>query len=139
MKRASIFMTMSFALLAGYRRIVLCGVDLANTAYFYHDPRHEARGLPVPPMLPATAEELARKYTQHGLKMSQVPDPSVHNTIDPALNPLPMDKVIHAFNEEVLKPEGVELYVALPSSKLFPRIPALYSSLACTGQTNVRS
>jgi hypothetical protein len=26
----------------------------------------------------------------------------------------------------VLKPEGVELFVALPSSKLYPRIPALF-------------
>ncbi len=126
MKRASIFMAISFALLAGYKRIVLCGVDLINTEYFYHHPKYLTEGIPPPPVLPQTVQALAEKYSVHGVKMRQAPNPVIHNTIDPALNPLPMDEVIHAFNEEVLKPEGVELFVALPSSKLYPRIPALF-------------
>jgi hypothetical protein len=126
MKRATIFMTMCFGLMAGYKRIVLCGVDMSNTDYFYHHPKYTGPGMPKPPTLPVTAQALAEKYSGHGVKMRQSPNPSIHNTIDPALNPLPMDEVIHAFNEEVLKPEGVELFVALPSSKLYPRIPALF-------------
>ncbi len=130
MKRATIFMAMSFALMAGYRRIVLCGVDLTNTDYFYNHPKYLAGDLPKPPSLPpVTTEALADKYARSGLKMWQAPNPAVHNTIDPALNPLPMDEVIHAFNEEVLKPEQVELFVALPSSRLHPRIPALFEPL----------
>jgi|GEM_PF-1163554 len=129
MKRATIFMTMCFALMAGYRRVVLCGVDMSNTDYFYHHPKYGGEGMPKPPTLPPTAQALAEKYSGHGVKMRQTPNPAIHNTIDPALNPLPMDEVIHAFNEEVLKPEGVELFVALPSSKLYPRIPALFEPL----------
>jgi hypothetical protein len=126
MKRATVFLAMSFALMAGYRRIVLCGVDLSNAHYFYNDPRFNGSELPLPPTIPATTEALANMYRKTGVHMRQAPNPAIHNTIDPALNPLPMDEVIHAFNEEVLKPEGVELFVALPSSKLYPRIPALF-------------
>ena len=126
MKRATIFMAMSFALMAGYKRIVLCGVDLSNTDYFYSHPRYASQELPPPPVIPATAEALADKYRRTGVKMRQAPNPAIHNTIDPALNPLPMDEIIYAFQEEVLKPAGVELFVALPSSRLHPRVPALY-------------
>ncbi len=129
MKRATIFMAMSFALMAGYRRIVLCGVDLSNPDYFYHHPKYVGNGMPAPPELQRSSQALAETFTKHGLKFRQMPNPAVHITIDPALNPLPMDEIIHAFNEEVLKPEGVELFVALPSSKLYPRISALYEPL----------
>ncbi|MCX6840357.1 MAG: hypothetical protein NTX35_21455 [Verrucomicrobia bacterium] len=129
MKRATVFLAMSFALMAGYRRIVLCGVDLSNAHYFYNDPRFNGSELPLPPTIPATTEALANMYRKTGVHMRQAPNPAIHNTIDPALNPLPMDEVIHAFNEEVLKPEGVELFVALPSSKLYPRIPALFEPM----------
>jgi hypothetical protein len=128
MKRATVFLALAFGLMAGYRRIVLCGVDLSNTAYFYDDPRYRAaRALPDTPKLPSTAGELEQRYASEGVKMLKKPDPTIHNTIDPALNPLPMDEIIHAFHEEVLRPEGVELFVALPGSRLHPRIPALYA------------
>lgn len=128
MKRASIFMAMSFGLMAGYKRIVLCGVDLGNSDYFYNDARYAGQDVLPAPAAPVTAEELAERYRKAGVKMRQAPNPAIHNTIDPALNPLPMDEVIYAFHEEVLRPEGVELFVALPTSRLFPRIPALYPS-----------
>jgi hypothetical protein len=130
MKRATVFLAMSFGLMAGYKRIVLCGVDLSNSAYFYDHPRYrEARGLPEAPTLPSSAEALEQRYASEGVKMLKMPDPTIHNTIDPALNPLPMDEIIHAFHEEVLRPAGVELFVSLPSSRLFPRIPALYAAV----------
>ncbi len=130
MKRATLFLAMSFGIMAGYRRIVLCGVDLANTDYFYHAPQYLTGDLPRPPTLPVSAEELAARYQNEGVKMHQAPNPTIHNTIDPALNPLPMDEIIHAFHEEVLQPSGVEFFVALPSSKLHPRVPALYAGTA---------
>ncbi len=123
MKRATIFLALSFAVMAGYKRIVLCGVDLNNTAYFYDHPRYAAAR---PPQLPTTSDDLAQRYASEGVKMLQQPDPTIHNTIDPALNPLPMDEIIHALHEEVLRPLGIELFVALPSSRLHPRIPALF-------------
>lgn len=127
MKRATVFLAMSFGLMAGYKRIVLCGVDLNNTAYFYDDESYQkSDGMPATPRLPTTSEKLEQRYASEGVKMNRAPNPAIHNTIDPALNSLPMDAIIHAFNEEVLKPKGVELFVALPSSKLHPRIPALY-------------
>jgi hypothetical protein len=129
MKRATIFLAMSFGLMAGYKRIVLCGVDLNNAAYFYDDESYQNfDDLPATPGRPNTTEDLVRRYSNNGVKMRQAPNPNIHNTIDPALNPLPMDAIIHAFNEEVLKHMGVELFVALPTSKLFPRIPAIYHS-----------
>jgi hypothetical protein len=126
MKRATVFLSLAFGLMAGYRRLVLCGVDLNRPDYFYQDPKYVSSNLPQLPPLPAETSDLAALYNSSGVHLHSSPNPKIHNTMDPALNPMPMDEVIHAFHEEVLKPEGVELWTALPCSALYPRIPAYF-------------
>jgi hypothetical protein len=58
--------------------------------------------------------------------MHHDPNPHIHNTMDPALNPLPIDEMLHALNEMVLKPAGIRCYVSLPSSALYPRMPVYF-------------
>jgi hypothetical protein len=104
-KRASIFYIVLMALRAGYRRIVLCGVDLNQSPYFYENRRGElqARGLQVP----------------------EPPPPSdTHITDDPSYGTITITSSLAVLRDRVLAPRGVELRVAFESSKLFPMLPS---------------
>lgn len=104
-RRASMSAAITFGLLAGYKKLVLCGVDLTRTDYFYE--AAEYRNLPVPVWQPHNSG-------------------TVHSTLDRALNPVPIDEVIYALNDCVVRPVGAELKVALPTSGLHPRLPAAF-------------
>jgi hypothetical protein len=127
MKRASLFQSLAFGLMAGYRRIILCGVDLNHGDYFYQAPLYREKGLPQLAPSPTSPNALAALYSERGMSLRGTPNPQVHNTMDKALNPLPIDRMVHALHEVVLKPEGVELYTAFSSSALHPRIPAFWT------------
>lgn len=101
--RATVSMLVSLAVKMGYRKIVLCGIDLSNPAYFYQD---------------------AERYPETAAFQSsvRVAEP-VHTTLieRPLLRPI--DEVLVVLKDLVLAPLGVELYVESASSALFPRIP----------------
>ncbi len=106
-KRASVFFLTLLGLRAGYKHIVLCGIDLNNTAYFYESRRQEYgdKGRAVP---------LAR------------PLAAVHKTDDPDFGKLTISTALEILNEEVLKKHGVQLYVAFQSSRLHPMLPSYF-------------
>lgn len=108
-KRASIFYLALLGLRAGYKNIVLCGVDLSNNAYFY-DSRcgeFEAKGRSVP------------------LHRQAVAAP-VHKTADPRYGELTITRAMQTLDREILQPAGVNLYVAFRSSGLHPDLPAYF-------------
>jgi hypothetical protein len=100
----SISYIVNLAVRAGYRRVVLCGVDLNHSEYFYDSRRSEleAIGVPVP------------VNDQTGV---------VHDTNDPAQKPLTMHQIILAMKRTVLDPAGVELMVGAETSALYPDLP----------------
>ncbi len=105
-KRASLFRVVHFGVVGGYRNIVLCGVDLSTTAYFFQDD-------PAP-------------YANRGCRLDHVAmlqRGAVHNTLDSDRGPLTIDVLLYLFAEQFLLPRGVRLFVASPSSALYPRIP----------------
>lgn len=108
-KRASITYLIFLGLFLGYRKIVLCGVDLRDTGYFYdqHRSRYQAAGLPVP------------ITGQTG---------TVHRTFDRGVGELTVDRIVYAIDELVLRPAGVQLRVAHESSALHPRVPGYFDS-----------
>jgi len=103
-RRGSVTYIINMAVRMGYRRIVLCGVDLNHDNYFYDPKREEleAMGLPVPPPLAGG---------------------SVHPTNDPVKHPVTVKDVILAMNEITLQPQGIELLVGHNSSELYPDLP----------------
>lgn len=107
-KRASLFNLVILALRAGYRHVVLCGIDLTGNRYFFEDYRDElvAQGywLPTP-----------------------APKKTAHKTNDPGFGEITIAKALQVLREEVLARHGVELSVALKSSGLFPMLPAHFS------------
>lgn len=108
-KRASIFYLALLGLRAGYRNIVLCGVDLTNNAYFYdsRSAEYEAKGRSVPRHRQAVAAP-------------------VHKTDDPRYGELTITRAMQTLNREILQPAGVRLFVAFQSSGLHPDLPAYF-------------
>jgi hypothetical protein len=100
-RRGSVAYIVNFAVRAGYRRIVLCGVDLNHPEHFYDSRRKEleSAGLPVP---------LNRET---GL---------VHGTNDPGKHPVVIHDVLLALKNTILDPSGIELLVGSETSALYP-------------------
>lgn len=103
-RRGSVAYVVNLAVRAGYRRIVLCGIDLNHTEYFYDSRRNEleAKGLPLP---------------------SNPEQGTVHSTNDPAKHPVTIHSVLVTINEQILDPAGVELLVGSETSALHPDLP----------------
>ncbi|MDA8094330.1 MAG: hypothetical protein M0T84_10540 [Betaproteobacteria bacterium] len=105
-KRATLFFAVNLAVRAGYRQIVLCGVDLNNTRYFFKSEGFAAAaGLCIPP-----------DY-QSG---------PVHKTNDPTHGEVTIGAILDVYDRLVLQPRGIALSVAKSSSALHPRFPAYF-------------
>lgn len=91
----------------GYEHIVLCGIDLSNTAYFYAE----------------KAEEYARKGRSVP-STGQAGD--MHRTMDHTVGHATADTAIYALNDTILSDRGIRLWTALSSSALSPRLPTYF-------------
>jgi len=99
--RASIVQALSLGAELGYRRIVLAGVDLNDTRYFWdEDPELSWFG-----------------NAQPG---------TVHRTMDPAVGSVPVDRVVMLMRDHWLDPAGIELFCGHATSALHPRLPAFF-------------
>jgi hypothetical protein len=107
---------LSLAVRLGYRRIVLCGVDLRSFDYFYHDPQR----------FPETASVSLR------------PRKEKHDTVVAKPWLVPIDDMLIVIRDEVLKPAGIELFVECTDSLLYPRIPSPPESMWELGTAGVR-
>lgn len=106
-RRASIVFNVLLAALAGYREIVLCGVDLNNILYFWEEDLEHYRK--VGPPIPETLQSGA-----------------VHKTFDKSHRELTVDRILDAIDVAVLAPRGIRLWVGARSSALHPRFPCFF-------------
>jgi hypothetical protein len=99
----SVTAAISLAVNMGYRRIVLCGIDLTSPQYFFQD---------------------KALYPEAGAFFGAIQE-GKHETLLPGLYRLtyPADKVIPAIKKHVLDPMGIALFVEDASSALHPKIP----------------
>ena len=104
--RGTIEAAVFFGALAGFKRIVLCGVDLNNTKYFYQDMKGEieGRGLRLPESTLQTGQ--------------------IHKTATSSEGEIKITDALYAIRDFLGKKKGIELFVALPSSALHPEISA---------------
>lgn len=101
--RSSITLAISFGYSLGFKKIVLCGVDLKDANYFWDSQYYLANEFVSRP--PSTSSIL-----------------SVHGTVDKKIDAVTVDENIYSINESFLRPRGVELTVISDTSRLFPRI-----------------
>lgn len=106
-KRASVFYLVILALRAGYKNVVLCGIDLDGGDYFYEAYRSEleAEGYWVPPRLPPAM---------------------THKTNDKSFGEITIAEALSILKEEVLDRRGIGLFVGFCSSRLHPMLPAWF-------------
>lgn len=97
----------TLALRMEYRQIVLCGVDLTDQAYFFHDP------------------ELFPRFS--GLEFAPRSEPHPTTRRLPFL--VPVDEVLLVLKHEIMEPRGIELSVESRTSALWPRLPEAPESL----------
>jgi len=103
----SVVAAMSLAVRMGFRRIVLCGIDLGRAEYFYHD---------------------AQRYPEAS-SWEFVPKTQTHLMARRFAWGLPGQEAIVHFKREILDLAQIELFVENRSSKLFPNVPEIPSSL----------
>ena len=109
MTRSSLTYTLFIAVAMGYRTIVLCGIDLRSTGYFYSEPG--APGVKHPELVPHTGQQ-----------------GRVHLTFDPVQHPLTIDKIVRGVRDEILEPEGAKLYIGSRESALYPELPYFFET-----------
>jgi hypothetical protein len=99
---ASLTTMLVFALKLGYKRVVLCGIDLKTPDNFYQDRRFYAESWEPPVM-------------EHGRS---------HNTDVPLPWKVPVTRAVSVIKHQLLDPAGVELYVENEDSALWPMLSA---------------
>ncbi|MDD2458828.1 MAG: hypothetical protein PHQ83_10025 [Eubacteriales bacterium] len=109
-KRATLFSAIELAWLMGYKKIVLCGIDLNHGNYFFDEDRnyYESKGFKLP------------SYTQHV---------GGHKTNNADISEVTVSQLVKGLNETLLKPEGIKLTVGSKES-------ALAEFLPCEWETN---
>lgn len=108
--RATVVLAIDVAVRLGFKKIVLCGVDLTSTKYFWEIDNQKE--------IICENVELPSNTGQEGQ--------AIHSTIDPSVYPLTVDNVIYNLNEKYLKPLDVNLFVGSEKSALFPRLPCYH-------------
>jgi hypothetical protein len=111
--RGSISYLIHFAMKLGYNKIILCGVDMINSKYFWDENReyYESKPYPIP-------ERKSRKGNKQ----------DTHRINDSDINELTLEEIIYQMNEFILNPNEIELFVENSVSALHPEIPE-YSQL----------
>lgn len=111
----SVIAAMTIAVLMGYKRIVLCGVDLNQQAYFY---------------------QLRDRYPEYA-GWEFVSRSEAHLTTRRLPWRVPAQSAVYLFKEMILDPAGIELFVENLASTLYPTVPlasqALFEELANQG------
>lgn len=89
----------------GYKKIILCGVDLNNTRYFYEDEKYSFINNEI-------------------VKISSGQIGAIHKTDDPnkSTSGLAVSEILRSYND-IFKDIGVNLYVENPTSKLAEFLP----------------
>lgn len=92
---------LSWAFQMGYKKIVLCGMDMQNGNHFWDEP---------------SLEYLKKDYPLPG------PSP-LHTFTDPRLRPITVPDYVYSFAEWALDRANVNIFVSSPRTVLYPKIP----------------
>lgn len=107
-KTGSISYILFLSYILNYDQVVLCGVDLVDSDYFWHEQENALVGddLPMP--------QLNHTRSRDG----------IHATNDPSRQPIPIEEVIYSIRDYLLVGRDINLYIQSKKSALHPRVPA---------------
>ncbi|HPZ10415.1 MAG TPA: hypothetical protein PL110_20160 [Candidatus Eremiobacteraeota bacterium] len=105
--RATINGLITFAMLAGYKEIIIIGADLKSKDYFWEVNPESYNSCPLP-----NKGEPEKHHSTYDVKISK----KFHFC-------LPVDVFMDMLERFILRPYGVKLYIASRKSALYPRFP----------------
>lgn len=105
-RTASLTFIVALCVRAGFQHIVLCGVDLNRSGYFF-----------------SGNSKLMRRYSQAAPSHSHVPSSGLHATEDGREKVLPISDILQVMYESILIPRGITLSVAHGDSRLATTMP----------------
>lgn len=109
--RASVSLAISLCVCLGFKKIVLCGIDMINSRHFWDVYVYQSHLLVErPPRVPLDVHK-------------------THSTIDYEKSLITADEVVYAFSELLFRRCDVEIMVASKESLLYPRIPLYQFSM----------
>ncbi|MBD1383015.1 hypothetical protein [Metabacillus arenae] len=91
-----------------YKKIVLCGIDLNDSKYFY---------------------DLDKYKEEYDIPTNYKDVEGKHPTNQKTNGNVPMEDIIYSINENILKPQGIKLYVGSKTSALFPKLPYYFEGI----------
>ena len=107
--RASLGLSVLLAIQSGFKSISLCGVDLNNDFHFYDNTNYY--------------------FDKYGIELTRnVNKISKHLTNDENYSELTIYKVLRMLDEEVCKPQNIQISVGSKSSALFTFFPYTFTN-----------
>jgi hypothetical protein len=124
--RNSIFSLCVLSIILGYRKIVLCGIDLNSPYYFFRSKKYRTSTLPQLPD-PGQHPELAAALPNY-YAIPDEDDPkaamNTHSAIQHKAKTLTITEAMAVLAHTIAKPRGIQIEVALRSSALYPTLPS---------------
>lgn len=112
---ASLVIAISFAVLLGYKQIILAGIDLDSYEYFFYDKSRYNNNV--------AAKIREFKMEEQERRKRKVNVGQLHRIADPGLcEQMTVDQAVLIMNEMVMKPTGIELYLQNSRSILYPSL-----------------
>jgi len=110
--RGSLSLMISLAIALGYKKIILTGIDLKTSDYFFCNKRYAC----------VATQTLTQTRCAPASEVSNSP----HATADPSFIPstVTIDRLMHIYDEAVLKERGIKIFVYSEHSMLHPAFPA---------------
>lgn len=113
--RSSLITAISLGVLLNYKRIVLTGIDLNSTAYFYDDPIYDSKHVQNLVTYRKTREK--ERYSAIETQLDTVHPTANKNWVKVNLT---IDEIIKTYKNEILDRRNISLYVTNKSSLLYP-------------------
>jgi hypothetical protein len=107
-KRGSISYIIHLGVMLGYDEIILCGVDMVDSKYYFDVMESDEINVPIP---------------RHSSSTNDASKESTHKTNDRNVGSLTLEKIIYSMNDIVLEPKNIDLYVENEKSALYSKIP----------------
>jgi len=107
-KRSSISYLIHLAVVLGYDTIVLCGVDLTDSKYFFESEQYQDSDIPIP---------------WRSFRRERDGTDETHKVNDPELGRLTLENIVYMLDDLILTPRDIDLYVESDRSALHPELP----------------
>ncbi|MEK6477778.1 hypothetical protein WJR50_09600 [Catalinimonas sp. 4WD22] len=115
--RGSLITAISLGTMLNYKRIILLGIDLNSTEYFYDHPMYHSKE--VLNLISYRKAQEKERYLAIANQLEEIHPTANKNWVKENMT---IDEIIKVYKEEVLDKRNIELYVTNKKSLLYPAL-----------------